>query len=263
MFALILMSVLGLVFSLILVISDRLFRVEEDKRLKVILEVLPGINCGACGYPSCRQAAEALLKGEADPGVCVAGGEEVAKKLVSILGGGINTERVKKVAVLHCGAKSKKRKKSAHYEGIESCLAAHITGAEEACFYGCLGYGDCEKVCPVNAISLKDGLPEIDHEKCVGCGKCVEVCPRNLFELVPYEKPLYWVACNNPEPGKKVKEVCSKGCIGCKLCSKLSDGVFEIENNLARINRDKSKEKSVDWEKVAEKCPSHCILSSS
>ncbi len=261
MFALLVMGGVGVIFALILIVADKLFRVEEDPRLKKVLEVLPGLNCGACGYPSCERAGESLVKGEVDCGVCVVGGTRVAEELNKILGGGEVGVRERKVAVLHCGADEGKRKKLAEYEGITTCVSASIVGGGLACNYGCLGFGDCEKVCPVSAIKMVHGLPWIDHEKCIGCGKCVKECPRNLFELVPYRKGLYWVACKNEEPGKKVREVCEVGCIACRLCEKLSGGVFQVENNLARINRSRQEEE-VDWEKVAGRCPTGCILSS-
>jgi electron transport complex protein RnfB len=46
------------------------------------------------------------------------------------------------------------------------------------CKVGCIGCRRCAKVCPVDAISFKDGtLAEIDPEKCTNCGKCIEECP--------------------------------------------------------------------------------------
>ena len=40
----------------------------------------------------------------------------------------------------------------------------------------CTGCGDCEEVCPVDAIEIIDGKSHIDPEKCIGCGFCQGVC---------------------------------------------------------------------------------------
>lgn len=41
----------------------------------------------------------------------------------------------------------------------------------------CVGCGACCGVCPVSAITLKDGKSEIDQTKCVNCGTCASICP--------------------------------------------------------------------------------------
>lgn len=40
----------------------------------------------------------------------------------------------------------------------------------------CSGCGDCDKVCPVNAVTIEDGVSHIDPETCIGCGLCQGVC---------------------------------------------------------------------------------------
>ncbi|QTA37670.1 RnfABCDGE type electron transport complex subunit B [Thermosipho ferrireducens] len=56
------MGALGLAFGLFLAYSNEKFKVEEDPKVKMVLEVLPGINCGACGYPGCEGYANAVVK---------------------------------------------------------------------------------------------------------------------------------------------------------------------------------------------------------
>jgi len=263
LYSIISMIGLGLFFALVLFVADKKLRVEEDPRVEKIETTLVGLNCGACGYPSCRIAAEAIAKGEASVDACIVGGEAVAKTIASIVGKDFAEKTHKNIAVVHCGVDSSNRQMSADYSGIKSCVAANLLmQGGMACKYGCLGLGDCAKVCPVNAITMKNNAPVIDEEKCIGCGVCVKTCPQNIISLrlyIPGERFVY-VACNNTEPGKQVRSVCKVGCIACNICQRLSEGVFEINNNLSRVNLQKAKEKEVDWDAIIQKCPTKCIL---
>jgi len=254
---------LGLFFALILFIADKKLKVEEDPKIEKIENTLVGLNCGACGYPSCRIAAEAIVKGKASVDACIVGGEAVAKAISSIVGKDFAKKAHKSTAVVHCGVDASNRQINADYNGVNSCSAANLLmQGGMACKYGCLGLGDCAKVCPVDAITMKNNAPVIDIEKCVGCGKCVKACPRHIISLRPYipGERLVYVACSNTEPGKQVRAVCKVGCIACNICQKLSEGVFEVNNNLSRVNLQKAKEKQTDWDTIIKKCPTHCIL---
>ena len=80
------LSVIGLVAGLFLAYSAEVFKVQEDPRLKKLLEILPGANCGACGYPGCEGYAKAVLKGEAPTDRCLPGKKSnVEEKIKSIL----------------------------------------------------------------------------------------------------------------------------------------------------------------------------------
>ncbi len=237
---------LGMFFAFILFIADKKLRVEEDPKIEKIEKVMAGLNCGACGYPSCRVAAEAIVKGEANIHSCVVGGENTAKEIARIIGKEFTKKAHKNIAIVQCGIDSETRQISATYNGVKSCVAANlIMQGGMACKYGCIGFGDCAKVCPVDAIIMKNGAPVIDIEKCIGCGACVKACPRNIISLCPHlpgERVVY-VACNNTEPGKQVRAVCKIGCIACGICQKLSENVFEVKNNLSRVNLKTMREK--------------------
>ena len=65
------MLVLGAALGLLLAIAGKVFYVEVDTRVEQITHMLPGYNCGACGYPGCVGLAEALVNGEAKgPNLC-------------------------------------------------------------------------------------------------------------------------------------------------------------------------------------------------
>ena len=255
---------LGVLFAFVLFIADKKLRVEENPKIEKIEKTFAGSNCGACGYPSCRLAAEAIVKGEADVNSCIVGGENTAKEIARIVGKEFTKETHKNIAIVQCGIDSKTRQISAKYNGIKSCVAVNlIMQGGMACKYGCVGLGDCAEVCPVDAIIMENGTPVIDIEKCIGCGVCIKACPRNIISLGAYnpDERVIHVACNNPEPGKQVRAVCKIGCIACGICQKLSESVFEVKDNLSRVNLQKIREKKeIKWDKIIQECPTHCIL---
>ena len=70
----------GLFIGIFLGVSDKAFAVETDEREDAILEVLPGNNCGGCGYAGCSGLAAAIVAGEAEVGGCPVGGAPVCRK---------------------------------------------------------------------------------------------------------------------------------------------------------------------------------------
>jgi electron transport complex protein RnfB len=246
---------LGLLFGIGLAVASRVFAVKVDPKVEKIRLALPGANCGACGYPGCDGFANAVASGNAPVNGCPVGGAETAQKLGEIMG--VNAEAgIKKVARVICKGTDCNAKEKFDYKGINDCKAANmVAGGSKACEYGCLGFGTCIDACQFDAIRIIDGVAVIDPEKCTACGKCIEVCPKSVIEMIPYEQQVV-VDCNNKEFGKVVKEVCSVGCIGCKLCVKACPfEAIEFENNLAKINYDKCTNCMI----CAEKCPTKAI----
>lgn len=252
---------MGFIFALLLAILSEKLKVEDDPQVEKILMALPGLNCGACGFSGCRPYAQSVVeKNELFSG-CLLGGAEINNELSTILGisGGIVNHA--KLIVCRCQATSSQKKSSNTYVGPLTCKSANITGGFIDCSYGCLALGDCVKICPANALEIKDNRIEVNNQKCINCGKCIKTCPRNLFELVPSkkEKPTYYVACNNKDNALSVKKVCSKGCIGCGICTKISDSPYYLKENLSYI--DYAKESMNEpLENGMNKCPTKCIL---
>ena len=254
------MAGLGLFSASVLAFVNQKLKVEKDPKVERIEKALPGLNCGACRFTTCFRYAEMLAKGEAAPDLCKAGGETVIERLSEILDVKVE-KKTKETAIILCGADESRRKKKAIYAGIKTCAAVHQTfGGELLCGYGCLGYGDCVKACPFGAITMVNGLPRVDKVKCTACGKCVTSCPRRIISLEKIDsKNFVYVACNNPDKGAETRKACPVGCIACGLCQKMTDGIFLIENNLARAQYDRIKNIS-NAEEVINKCPTKCIV---
>jgi len=214
------LGLLGLIAGVILAAASKIFHVRVDPKIQKLEELLPGTNCGACGYAGCKAYAEALITKGAGVGLCRPGGEEVASQIAEIVGVR-DYEVTKQKAVILCGAGKELCQSRSEYSGEKTCRAETSTaGGSSSCAYGCLAFGDCAAVCPVDAIKLNGKLPPIiDREKCIGCGKCVDACPRNLI-LLEDEKNQTFVLCKSDDKGAVVKKICKLGCIGCKICVK-------------------------------------------
>lgn len=249
---------LGLLFGIALSLASKAFAVDVDPKVEAIREVLPGANCGACGFPGCDGLADAIAKGKAPVNGCKVGGENVANKIGDIMG--VKADAGEKfVAKVMCQGSSCNANQKYIYNGIEDCKAANIVaGGSKSCQYGCLGYGTCKSVCQFGAIEIVDGTAEIDPEKCTSCGQCIEACPKGIIKLVPYKQKVI-IKCSSREFGKTVKDKCKIGCIGCQMCVKTCPKeAIVFENNLARIDY----EKCVGCGLCAQKCPTGAIWTS-
>jgi len=230
-----LISLGGLAFLLggLLAFASKQFAVDTDPKVEQVLDILPGANCGGCGYAGCAAYASAIVTEGISATLCAPGGPEVVRKISELLGLE-DTAVERKVAYLHCAGSKDKAKEKYRYDGIEDCRSAVLlAGGPKACEYGCMGYGSCVEACNFDALCMgDDGLPVVDRDKCTGCGACVKACPKNLFSLEPYTTTIY-LACSSHERGKAVKNVCSVGCIGCGICVKVTDSdALEMVDNL-------------------------------
>ncbi|MBU0579752.1 MAG: RnfABCDGE type electron transport complex subunit B [Candidatus Margulisbacteria bacterium] len=253
------LGLLGLALGVSLAYASKKFHVERDPRIEKINEALVGTNCGACGFPGCAGAAEAIAKGDALVNVCLPGGEEVARKVAEIMGFEYSSEgKLRDYAVVLCQGNNTKAKKKYMYYGLNTCLAASkLEGGDKACTYGCLGYADCQRVCNYGAIKIQDGLAIIDQDKCTSCTLCVAACPKNIIKMIPAKEKRV-VFCQSKDKGPVSRKVCTISCIGCGICVK--NCPFEaiaLKDNLATINYDKCTNCAI----CEEKCPTKAIMS--
>jgi len=245
----------GLIFGVILAVVSRKFAVAVDPKEELITKLLPGVNCGACGFPGCSGYANAMVTGKAAAGLCPAASGEAVKKIGEILG--IEVEvREKKVAKVMCGGQDSELKYI--YRGIESCFSARqVAGGFRSCGFSCLGLGDCVKACPVDAINYeRNRIPEINPEKCTACGKCLDACPVKVIRLVPAGAGVY-VKCNSNDRGPAVKKICKTGCFTCKICVKFCpQQAISIVAELAVIDYRQCNNCGI----CVQKCPAGTIL---
>ena len=251
---------LGVLFGGGLAYASKKFAVEVDPRVEAVLEVLPGANCGACGFPGCNAFAEAVVAGKVEASGCIPGGDEVTQQIAAILGQEVGETKEGSIAVVRCKGGREEAVERFRYQGLEDCNAAIlIAEGSKGCVYGCLGLGSCVRACPFNAMVMQDnGLPEVLEDICTGCGICVQTCPRDIMELIPVSQKIY-LACKSQDRGKSVKSVCKVGCTGCTLCANpktTPSGAIEMRDFLPEIINPNAD----DLQMAMEKCPTNSFV---
>lgn len=249
------LGVLGLLFGLLLAFASIIFKVDTDERIEKISELLPGANCGGCGFAGCNAFAKAIVDGIAPPSGCKVVSEENLKNISSIMGIECVIED-KKVAFVKCIGNCNVSQDKYEISGVDDCrIAFNLSGGPKKCSYGCMGLGSCVRVCKFGAISIVDGVAVVDDSKCVGCGSCTSVCPKNIITLVPVTQKTV-VSCSSKDKGAVMKDICKVGCIGCGICSKnCPENAISVDNFLASIDTTKCTSCGI----CAEKCPKKVI----
>jgi len=153
------LTTLGLSLGLILGIAARYLRVDSDPLVVEIEAMMPGSQCGQCGFPGCTPAAAAVVAGEAPPTLCPPGGRSLAKRLADKLGIKVDLD------------------------SMEEDSGPILARVHEA---NCIGCTRCFKVCPTDAII---GAPKQIHSvfkaACTGCKACIDVCPTECLQIEP------------------------------------------------------------------------------
>jgi RnfABCDGE-type electron transport complex B subunit len=239
--------------GIVLTVAGRVFHVAVDDTVERLVENLPGINCGACGFASCERYAAAIKNGKVAANQCKPGGAETVEKISAVLGKKIEVAEPE-VAFVRCAGVCTRKYK---YRGTESCRASELYyNGKEECRFGCAGLGDCVKVCPTDAIKIDENRrASITHYKCNACGLCIKVCPKDIIKIQKVSRVVH-VACCSKEAGKITRTVCANGCIGCKICEKkCPKQAIIVRDNLAVINYNLCD----SCGECAALCPVNCI----
>lgn len=250
------LSGIAILCAVLLTVASVFFAPKEDEKFLAVRDCLPGANCGACGFSGCDSYAKALANGETDKtNLCTPGGDNAAKGIAAALG--VEAEDVvEKVAYVACNGKCDVVAKKYDYEGHATCRTANMAySGDRYCNFACLGYGDCVRACPENAISIEDGVARVDPKKCIGCGICTRECPNDIIHLIKDTSRVV-VECSNHDKGALTRKYCKNGCIACGKCQKACPhGAITVIDNLATIDYDKC----TGCGECVRVCPTHCI----
>ena len=236
LYPLLFLCTLGLAAGVLLAAASKIFFVKRDETVEKINEVLPGINCGACGFSGCEGYAEAVAQGRAACDMCKTGGTEAVQKISLIMGVDADISEPE-TAVVRCSGDCEAAAVKYDFEGVKSCAAAEMLySGYKKCTSGCMGYGDCVSACPHGAISLINGVAVVDDRRCVGCGICVKMCPNGLITLRRRSAKLDYL-CMSKLPARQTIDACKNGCIACKQCVRVCpSGAVKIVDDHAEID---------------------------
>jgi Na+-translocating ferredoxin:NAD+ oxidoreductase RNF subunit RnfB len=248
----------GLTFATVIAVCHRKLKVWEDPRIDAVTGLLPGANCGACGSAGCRNFAERLVGGKAQPAACTVMNDDGRMAVASYLGVGVG-DAVKRVARLMCAGGSDVARQQAEYRGHPSCAAAAaVSTGGKGCAWGCMGLADCARSCDFDAIRMgPTGLPVVDPAKCTACGDCVVACPKDLFVVLPVTRRLL-VQCRSAMEGDAAEALCRAACTACGRCVQdAKPGLIQIANGLAVVDPSRPDLESPD---ATKRCPTGAIV---
>ncbi|MFC3608336.1 RnfABCDGE type electron transport complex subunit B [Stutzerimonas tarimensis] len=160
--AILVLAAMGILLGAGLGFAARCFAVtDENPLIKEVEALMPGSQCGQCGFPGCGPAATALVEGSAAVTCCPPGGVVLAEKLAGLLGVSLDAS------------------------AMGEPMLARINAAE------CTGCTRCYRACPTDAIVGASGqIHLVLNSACTGCSKCLDACPEDCISLSPQEKSL-------------------------------------------------------------------------
>ena len=238
---LVVFTALGVVFGFTLAAVARRFHVATNPLVDRVRAQLPSANCGACGFAGCQAYAEAVVeRSDVSPSLCAPGRGSVAEALAKLTGKdmGAVTDRI---VIMRCHGTSAFARDEALYAGLDTCAAASLVfGGPKACKNGCLGLGDCVKVCPFDALTIgPEGISVVNESKCTGCGLCLPACPKELFEFYPRNRRVE-LSCVAKDKQSVVRATCMVGCTLCRKCvAKCPAGAIAWDGRTILIDHEK------------------------
>ena len=246
---------IGLLAGIVLAVASTIMAVPIDETAAALEEVLPGANCGGCGYSGCAGYAAAMADGSAQLGLCSPGGSAVASLTAEILGQEAG-EVMRKTALVHCMGNDENTTDKMNYDGLQSCAAAMLlAGGVSSCKYGCMGLGDCQAACEYGAVHIVDGLAMIDPNSCTGCSKCIRACPKQIIGFVDLKSQAV-VRCSSCDKAKETMAACKVGCIACKKCERTCKfDAIHVKDFCASVD----SEKCVACGECVDVCPRKII----
>ena len=161
------LTLLGAILGAVLGFANKLLAVEGNPVVEELTAMMPGSNCGQCGFPGCAGAAAAIVEGSAPATCCPPGGKALAAAIAAKLGLSVDLSAM----------------------GDEGPKIASV--AEDLC----IGCCRCSKVCPTDAIiGAAKQIHNVLREACTGCSSCVEKCPTEALVMRPVPVTLqHWV----------------------------------------------------------------------
>ncbi|QSX34198.1 RnfABCDGE type electron transport complex subunit B [Shewanella avicenniae] len=163
---------LGAVLGAALGYASSVFKVESNPLVDEIEALMPGGQCGQCGVAGCRQAAEAMVRGELNPNACPLGGQGLTQTIADLLGVSVEMGE----------------------EDIQ--WVATVNEAE------CSGCGRCYKACPFDAIvGATKQMHTVISDVCTGCKLCTQVCAQDCLTMVqvkPDTRTWFWPKPQQP-----------------------------------------------------------------
>jgi electron transport complex protein RnfB len=155
--AILILTTMGLILGALLGYAAKLFHVEGDPLVEEVSQLMPGTQCGQCGFAGCTPAAEAIVSGAASVTCCPPGGKQLAETLAGKLNVSIDLDAMNDAPVF-----------------------AQINASQ------CTGCTRCFKVCPTDAImGANKQIHVVMSDACTGCGSCHKACPENCIAMQP------------------------------------------------------------------------------
>ena len=251
--------VVGITIVTIVLLLLLSFLVNKSKKLNskenFIKSMLPGLDCGKCGYASCIDLSKEISEENADASQCPYINRANLSKIKRVIKKGYYNDN-NLVAFVKCkGGEDCKTKFD--YAGQNYCWCKDsLHSGNKQCNHACLGCGDCVKVCRYGALYInKKGVAEVNREKCTGCGACTYVCPNNLIVRIPVKQSVN-VVCDNFDDKEKVLDKCKVGCTMCGKCVQVCPvKAISIKKGKPVINPNKC----INCNKCIGVCPNQCI----